>query len=219
MTSIALSTWGHSGLRLERAGQRLVIDPGAFTAPEILEGATAVLVTHEHADHVVPEALAALVARGGVSVWAPESVIGALAAAGAPPQRLHPVTGGDRLSAAGFAVRVLGGAHAVIHPSLPRVANVAYLVEDAVLHPGDSFTPVPEGSAVEVLALPISAPWLKLSEAIDYVAQVQPGLVVPIHDAILSDAGKALVDVTTDRLTGQVPYRRLAPGETVIVGS
>ncbi len=104
------------------------------------------------------------------------------------------VAPGQEFTAAGFGVQVLGGTHAVIHPALPEVANAAYLIDGVVLHPGDSFTPRPEGVQVQVLALPIRAPWLKLAEAAQYVAQVAPATVVPIHDAILSDAGKMLTD-------------------------
>ncbi|HEX6887832.1 MAG TPA: MBL fold metallo-hydrolase, partial [Candidatus Nanopelagicales bacterium] len=213
MTAIEASVWGHSGLRLERSGERLVLDPGMFTAPEVLADATAVLITHEHPDHVVPETLAPTMAARGLPVWAPTSVIEALAAAGAPRELLRAVDAGEAFTAAGFEVQALGGTHAVIHPKLPPVANLAYLVEGAVLHPGDSFTAPPEGSHVQLLALPVSAPWLKLAEAVDYAAEVAPALAVPIHDAILSDAGKALVDRVGAGLLGPVPYRRLTPGE------
>ena len=217
--SIELTAWGHAGLRLERDGQRLAIDPGSFTDGRVLDGVTAVLVTHEHVDHVVPEQLGPLVAeREELSVWAPQPVVDALVAAGAPAARVHPVTPGQDLAAAGFAVQVLGGEHAVIHPAMPPVVNAAYLVDGLVLHPGDSFTPPPAGVAVEVLALPVAAPWLKLSEAVDYAALVAPDRVVPVHDAILNEAGVGLADRVVSGLIGAVGYRRLQVGEPHEVG-
>jgi L-ascorbate metabolism protein UlaG (beta-lactamase superfamily) len=215
--SITLTTWGHAGVRLERDGRALVVDPGTFTDPQILDGAHAVLVTHEHPDHVDPPRVAgALGADPALELWAPAPVVEQLVAAGSPADRLHAVDGGDTFTAAGFAVQALGHVHATIHPDMTPPANVAYLVEGAVLHPGDSFTPAPDGAQVQVLALPVAGPWMKLAEAVDYVRQVAPQVAVPVHDAILNDAGLALVDRVTGGLGG-TEYRRLAPGETLEV--
>lgn len=217
MSSLMLTTWGHAGVRLERAGRALVIDPGTFTDPRVLDGADAVLVTHEHPDHVdVPRVAAALASAGGPELWAPAPVVTLLADAGAPADRLHAVGEGDTFTAAGFAVRALGNVHATIHEDIDPPSNVAFLVDDAVLHPGDSFTPAPPGVAVQALALPVAGPWMKLGEAVDYVRQVAPRAVVPVHDAILNDAGLALVDRLAGGLGGS-EYRRLALGEPLEV--
>ncbi|MBN9374956.1 MAG: MBL fold metallo-hydrolase [Cellulomonas sp.] len=215
--STTISSLGHSCIRLEKDGHVLVLDPGGFSDPAALDGAGAVLVTHEHVDHVVPDTLtAALAAAPELQVWAPGAVVDLLLAAGASADRLHAVTEGDVFTAEGFTVQAVGQRHAVIHPSIPVVANVAYLVDGALLHPGDSFTRPPAGVHVEVLLLPVSAPWMKLSEAADYLQAVAPGIAVPIHDAILSDAGRGLVDRVIPQVTGGVAqYRRLAAGETL----
>lgn len=213
MTTITF--WGHACIRFERNGRRLVIDPGGFSDLAVLDDADAVLVTHEHADHIDPARLvASLRARPGLEVWAPAGVVRGLLDAGAPEARVHSAANGDAFTAAGFRVQALGERHAVIHPDIPPVANVAYLVEGAALHPGDSFTTAPAGTAIQLLFLPISAPWLKLAEAVDFLRAVAPRVALPIHDAILSDTGKALVDRVTGSLAGAVEYRRLTPGET-----
>ncbi|MFE6967885.1 MBL fold metallo-hydrolase [Isoptericola sp. NPDC057653] len=218
MSSLTLTAWGHAALRLERDGRALVVDPGTFTDPRVLDGADAVLVTHEHVDHVdVPRLVSVLTASPGPEVWGPQVVVDLLAEAGAPAARLHAVAGGDAFDAAGFAVRALGERHATVHPDITPPANVAYLVDGVVLHPGDSFTPPPAGTRVEVLALPVAAPWLKVAESVDYARQVGPRTAVPIHDAILNDAGKALVDRVVGGLAGDVGYRRLAPGDALEV--
>ena len=217
--STTVSKHGHACIRLEKDGQVLVLDPGGFSDPAAIDGAGAVLITHEHVDHVVPDRLtAALAAAPERQVWAPGVVVDQLVAAGAPADRLHAVTEGDTFTAEGFEVQVVGHDHAVIHPSIPVVANVAYLVDGVVLHPGDSFTPPPAGVHVEVLLLPVSAPWMKLSEAADYLQAVAPGIAVPIHDAILSDAGLGLVDRVLPQVTGGIAeYRRLRAGDTLTV--
>jgi len=221
MSSITLTTWGHAGVRLERDGRVLVVDPGTFTDPRILDGADAVLITHEHVDHLdVPRVAAALAADPRLELWAPRPVVDQLAehldGAGVPADRLHVVAGGDTFTASGFALQALGSRHETIHPEMPLPENVAYLVDGVVLHPGDSFTPAPEGTSVQVLALPVAAPWLKLAESVEYVRRVAPQVAVPIHDAILSDAGRALADRIVGGLGG-TDYRRLAPGEALEV--
>src|SRR4051795_10052510 len=115
MSTTAVTTWGHSAVRFERDGQRLVIDPGLFSEPAILDRAGAVLITHEHADHVVPDRLAAaLTADVKLATWAPAPVVKQLVDAGAPQERVHVAVEGDEFTAAGFAVRVVGREHASI---------------------------------------------------------------------------------------------------------
>jgi hypothetical protein len=113
-------------------------------------------------------------------------------------------------------VRAYGGWHAMIHPDIPRVVNLGFLVNDSVYHPGDSFD-VPQGAAVETLFVPISAPWLKLAESVDFVRAVAPRHAYALHDAVLSDAGGALTDGVMSRLV-QCDYQRLAPGTSVDAG-
>ena len=209
---------GHACVRLDRDGQVLVIDPGSFSDPDALDGATGVLVTHEHPDHVDPGPLvAALSASPDLQVWGPERVVETLTTAGADAGRVHALSVGDRVEVAGFAVEVLGGWHAVVHPDVPRIHNLAYLVDGTLLHPGDSFTPPPEGTSVEVLFLPAAGPWMKIAEAVDYVRQVAPTVAVPIHTGICNEHGLGLIDRVLGGLAGGA-YRRLAPGETLDVG-
>lgn len=217
--STTISKHGHACIRLEKDGHVLVLDPGVFSDPAVLDGAGAVLITHEHVDHVVPDRLApALAAAPEVQVWAPGVVVDQLVAAGVPADRLHAVAEGDTFTAAGFEVQVVGHDHAVIHPSIPVVANAAYLIDGTLLDPGDSFTPPPAGVHVEVLLLPVSAPWMKLSEAADYLQAVAPTTAVPIHDAILSDAGLGLVDRLLPGFAADgTEYRRLRAGDTLTV--
>lgn len=208
-----ITAWGHACVRFEKDGRRLVVDPGAFSDLTVLDDADAVLVTHEHTDHVEPAALvAALTARDRPEVWAPAGVVRQLVEAGAPEGRVHAVGDGDTFTAAGLPVRALGEWHAIVHADLPRAANVAYLVDGTALHPGDSFTPPPAGVEVDVLFLPVTGPWMKIAEAVDYARAVRPRVAVPIHDAFLSEAGKALADRVAGGLVGAEEYRRLTPG-------
>ena len=152
-----LTKYTHSCIRLDDGSGALVIDPGTFSETQLaVAGVHAVLITHEHADHLdAPALLAAAKADPSLQVWAPASVALSLGVLG---DRVTAVGPGESFSAGGFSVRTFGGLHALIHPLIaPPVANVGYLVEGAVYHPGDSFMvpPVP----VETLLIPIHAPW------------------------------------------------------------
>ena len=91
----------------------------------------------------------------------------------------------------GATVTAVGGQHAVIHVDIPRVGNVGFVItapgEPTLFHPGDSYEATPEG--IDVLAIPMSAPWAKLGEAIDFVRAVAPRTAFPIHDTGLSERG------------------------------
>ncbi|MFI7597144.1 MBL fold metallo-hydrolase [Actinoplanes sp. NPDC049681] len=202
----------HSCLRIEGDGV-LVVDPGAFSERSALDGADAVLVTHEHFDHVDVDGLAeALGRRPQTRVYAHADVLPKLTAFADAVTTVEP---GGEFTAAGFTVRAYGGAHAVIHEDIPRIANLGYLVSDgtrSVYTPGDSFT-VPEAE-VDTLFVPLNAPWMKLSEAIDFVRAVRPGRAYALHDALLNPTGAQISDGHLDRLGG-TKYAHVAPGTTI----
>ena len=208
-----LTKHGHACVVLSREGSRLVIDPGAFTDPSALLGANAVLVTHEHADHFEPERLrTAMDADPGLEIWTNGSVAGQLEGLGS---RVHVVGDGDAVTVAGFDVHVHGELHAVIHPEIPRIGNIGFLVEGLVFHPGDAFT-VPS-EPVSTLLLPVHAPWSKVAEVIDYVRAVDADQAYAVHDGLLNDVGLGLVaGLLGERGPGtSTPYSRLAPGDSV----
>jgi L-ascorbate metabolism protein UlaG (beta-lactamase superfamily) len=210
---LRLTKFVHACVRLEKDGGVLVIDPGGWTEPEALDGAHAVLITHEHFDHLDPDALrAAMTGHPGLELWANASVAEQF---GEFPGRVHSVRAGDEFTAAGFGVHVYGEDHALIHRDIPMVANTGFLVDGTVFHPGDALT-VPE-ERVPVLLVPVSAPWLKTGEMIDYVREVRPGQGYAIHDALYSDKALAIMGSWLDLAANPVgaTLTRLDPGTSV----
>jgi L-ascorbate metabolism protein UlaG (beta-lactamase superfamily) len=184
-----LTKFGHSCLLVEEERTRILLDPGTLSDGfQELQGLTAVLHTHQHADHLDPARLRGLLDRNpGVRVVSDEGSAKPLGEAGAQVEVVHD---GDELEIGGVGVRVVGRDHAVIHPDVPVIANVGYLIGGRVFHPGDAFTP--PGQPIEVLAVPAGAPWLKVSESIDYLREVRPMVAVPVHEGVLSAVGVSL---------------------------
>jgi L-ascorbate metabolism protein UlaG (beta-lactamase superfamily) len=205
-----ITKFGHACVRLEYDGTVVVIDPGMFTDPEAVDGADAVVVTHEHPDHYLPDHLA--------RTDAPVFTIDAVAAriredAPAVAERLTVVTPGQEFDPGIPAVSV-GELHAVIHPDLPRFFNSGYLFtlgDTTVFHPGDALT-VPE-QQVDVLCVPVCAPWMRAAEGVDFARAVGAPRNLAIHDRIYSDAGLAIVDGQYGLLLPATQsYVRLADG-------
>ncbi|MFF8403485.1 MBL fold metallo-hydrolase [Streptomyces sp. NPDC014846] len=199
----------HACVRLEKDGRTLVIDPGGFSEEDAAAGADAILVTHEHADHFDEGRLrTAMEANPAAEIWTLRAVAERITAAF--PGRVHTVGHGDTFTAAGFDVQVHGELHAVIHPDIPRITNVGYLIDGGrVFHPGDALT-VPD-RPVETLMLPVMAPWNKISEVIEYVREVEPQRAYDVHDALLTDLARPIYDRQIGALAG-AEHLRLAPG-------
>jgi L-ascorbate metabolism protein UlaG (beta-lactamase superfamily) len=181
---------GHACLLIEGSSTRVLVDPGVFsTSWQALTDLDAVLITHQHPDHADVESLPALAAANpGARLIAEAAVAGMVS-------DLSPETAGvgDTIDLGEITIDVVGGEHALLHPRIPRVGNVGYLFREnggpSLFHPGDSYDVTPPG--IDLLALPLVAPWASAATTIDFANAVGPGKAIPIHDAFLADNGKA----------------------------
>ncbi len=219
LDDVKLSRLGHAAVLVETAATRVLIDPGVYSDTwHALENLDAVLITHQHPDHVDVAGVHGLVgANPGIRVLVEGQVAPLLA-----ERRLDAevVTTGTVFDLGDIKAEVVGGAHAVIHARIPRVGNVGYLLSEAAgtcfFHPGDAYDTTPPG--VDVLAVPLTAPWASAGQTVDFVAAVGPADAFPIHDGALNEDGRALYLRVVAGLTGpETTFHHLDPVATLQV--
>ncbi|KHD72681.1 MBL fold metallo-hydrolase [Actinoplanes utahensis] len=202
----------HSCLRIEGAGV-LVVDPGEFSEASALAGADAVLITHEHADHVdVAAVTAAAARRPELRIFAHEAVLKLL---GDVAEVTTAVAAGQEFEAAGYRVRAYGGRHAIIHPYVPVFANLGFLIDDGganLYHPGDSF--VAPDTAVQTLFVPMNAPWATIAESLEFVRGVRPERAFALHDGLINERGAAVYGKHLESFS-ETRFQQVAPGSVL----
>jgi hypothetical protein len=70
------------------------------------------------------------------------------------------ITHGSEHMLGDVSVSGIGEKHAEIHRSIPLSSNLGYLIDSTLWYPGDAFTN--PHRPIDVLALPVSGPWMKI---------------------------------------------------------
>jgi L-ascorbate metabolism protein UlaG (beta-lactamase superfamily) len=184
-----ITKYEHACFTAIQDGQVLVVDPGVWTTDFDVPGSVAgIVITHEHLDHNDESKLAAITEKNpDAIIISHQEVIDKLG-----NFKTNIVAPGETFEVGPFSLEFFGGQHATIHSSYPTIANIGVMINGLLYYPGDSFSE--PGKPVDVLALPASAPWLKISEVMDFLMSIKPRLAFPTHDAILSQTGQELVD-------------------------
>ena len=184
---------GHACLLVEAGGQRILVDPGVFS-PGIadLTGVDVILVTHQHADHADLQRLPALLEiNPQARLYAEPEAAAAMEKAGIGGECM---AAGKVLTFGRVEVTPVGEKHALINEALPRVGNLGVVLrakgEPSLFHPGDAYDCEP--SQIDILALPLNAPWTASRDTIVFAQKISPRVCVPIHDALLSPIGRQL---------------------------
>lgn len=203
---------GHASMLVETERARILIDPGALSDRwHDAQDLDVIAITHQHADHVDIDRLPTLLAANPAAALLADRATADLLASHDVTAR--PVGGGDTTTVGDLTLEVVGATHAEIHPDIPRIPNVGYLIgEDdgaRLLHPGDALEVTPQ---VDVLALPLVAPWARVADVVDYARQVAAPNVVPIHDAIASQVGRAVHLRLLGQLVDDVTVADLSDG-------
>jgi len=184
---------GHSCLLVESGAQRILIDPGWFS-PDIggVTGLNVILVTHQHPDHVDLQRLpAVLEANPQAILYAEPQAAAVMAEAGVAAEH---TAAGETLTFGSVHITAVGEKHALVNEALPRIGNLGLVLrsdgEPSLFHPGDAYDAEP--GQIDILALPLNAPWTPSRDTVAFAQRISPRICVPIHDALLSAAGRSL---------------------------
>jgi L-ascorbate metabolism protein UlaG (beta-lactamase superfamily) len=171
---------GHCCLVIETNGKRIMTDPGSYTIleQEMEKNIDLIVITHEHADHLHTESLKNILANNREAIIVTNSGVGKiLDEAGLKYQKLEDGQSGEY---AGVSLEAHGDEHAEIYEDFAMVQNTGYFFAQKLFYPGDAF--VNPGKPVDILALPASAPWLKMKDSVDYAIMIKPRICFPVHD-------------------------------------
>ena len=213
---VKITRMGHAALLIEAAETRILIDPGVLSVDAAfeLEDLDAIVVTHQHPDHLDRERIGGLLGRNESAALLCDPETAELVDSGDWMPHSHD----DETMVGGLTLLGVGAQHAEIVPALPRVANTGVLVgadgEPTLFHPGDSYEHAPGG--VDVLAVPLSAPWTKLAETVEFIHRVSPRTLFPVHDAGLSEWGHGVYWGHVENFGGVDDARRLGPTESTV---
>ncbi|MGB3073400.1 MAG: MBL fold metallo-hydrolase [Candidatus Moraniibacteriota bacterium] len=176
-----ITKFGHCCLLIETKGVRLLTDPGRYNDTPLVGDVDAILISHEHRDHLHIESLRVILGKNpAAQVISHTSVGKMLDEAGIP---YTSIADGGTIDIKGVSVESCGSEHACIHQDLPKVQNTGFFIDHALFYPGDSFHDPKKD--ITVLALPVAGPWMRLEEAIEYAKQLKPKVVFPVHDGML----------------------------------
>ena len=175
---------GHCCLVIEIDGKRIMTDPGAYT----IEGQTKeqniglILITHEHQDHLHIDSLKKVLENNPNVIVVTNTSVGKLLD-GANIKYIK-IEDGQKYDFDGVSVVGFGSKHAEIYGAYGQVQNTGYMI-DSFCYPGDSFSN--PNFKVDILALPVTGPWMRIKDAIDYAKMIKPRIVFPVHDAHIHD--------------------------------
>jgi L-ascorbate metabolism protein UlaG (beta-lactamase superfamily) len=214
---VEITRFGHAAVLVDVAGTRILVDPGIFSPDETfaLEGLDAIVVTHQHADHIDPARGGQLLAGNPNATLIADPETSATLDFGS----WTPNSDGLVTDINGVTVTGVGAQHAVIVPEIPRIANVGVLIsapkEPTLYLAGDTYEYAPRG--VDVLGVPLAAPWAKISETVDFVQRVAPKVAFPVHDRTIADIAYPMYWGQVTNFGGVEDARKLDQSESTSV--
>ena len=174
---------------VEEGGVRIITDPGSFsTGQDTVGNIDLILITHEHQDHIHIDSLKKILSNNPQVTIITNTAVGKLL----EKENIAYVIleDGQKYDYEALSIQGVGKDHAFMFQGIPIVQNTGFLIGDALFYPGDAFPKISQ--KFSVLALPVSGPWMKLSEAIEYAEMLKPKVCFPVHDALLSQVGMSV---------------------------
>ncbi len=181
-----ITKFGHCCLLIEENGLRILTDPGSYsTLQNEIKDVDVILITHEHQDHLHIDSLKIVLENNpNAKIITNKGVAKLLHIEGIEYEL---VEHGQKIDFKGVSIEGFGEKHAEMYKTVTPVDNTGYFIQNKLFYPGDAFTN-PKKS-VDILALPVAGPWMKLSEAIDYALEIKSKTAFPVHEGILKQPG------------------------------
>lgn len=179
---MTITKFGHACFLVGEKGTNILFDPGAYSKGQNnLRNIDLVLITHEHHDHLDINSLKIILAN---NIRA-EVISNAMVADILDKENIKCIAlkDGQIYTHKNIPIEAFDQAHAFIYDSSPKVENTGFLVADKLFFPGDAFIDPTRG--IDLLALPVAAPWMKTSEAIEYARKLKPRICFPAHEGML----------------------------------
>lgn len=181
-----ITKFGHCCLLIEENGTRILTDPGIYSEKQNeIKDIDIILITHEHTDHFHIVSVKQVLKNNPEAKIITNTAVGKLLDKESFSYQI--VEKENTLTKNGIKFEGFGEKHALIHESLEPVQNTGYFINEKLFYPGDALTNPHRD--IDILALPVAGPWIKLSEAINYALELKPKRCFPVHDGILVNIG------------------------------
>ncbi|MDB5204885.1 MAG: putative Zn-dependent hydrolase [Candidatus Taylorbacteria bacterium] len=185
-----ITKYGHCCLLVEEKGVRVLTDPGSYTTTQNeVKNIDVVLITHEHGDHFHIESVKEILKSNPETLIVTNNAVNELLK---KENILNTkiVEDGESFEYKGIKLSGYGKTHAIIYQEFGSVENTGYMIGERLYYPADAFhnPQVP----VEILALPVAGPWMKISEAIDFALEIKPKKYFAVHDGGLNESGRGV---------------------------
>lgn len=198
---------GHCCLVIETKRLRILTDPGEWsTNQNSVKNIDLILITHEHPDHFHLESLKQVLGNNPKAQIITNTAVGKLLAE--TKISFNEINHGENSSIQSVLIEGYGEKHAQVYPSITPVQNTGYFIDNTFFYPGDAF--YNPKKQVEVLALPVSGPWMKLAEAIDYAKEMKPSHCFPVHDGMLKFLGSTHILPEKELNSVEIKFKVLA---------
>lgn len=181
-----IKKFGHCCLLIEDKGLRILTDPGTYSTEQDSEkDIDVILITHEHADHFHINSLKKVLENNNKAIIITNKSVGKLL--DAEKIKYEIIEDKQSKTIGKILIEGFGNKHAEMYRTVAPVENTGYFISNKLFYPGDAFTNPQK--PVEILALPVAGPWMKISEAINYALEIKPKICFPVHDGILKTPG------------------------------
>lgn len=210
-----ITKFAHACMFVEDKGSRLVIDPGDLTElPDYISNVSTLIITHTHPDHSGIENIKKIVAANpNLTIVANEEVMLQISDIEVNKEK---IIENVVKNIGGFELKLFVGDHAAIYKTSP-CKNLRVVVNNKLYYPGDSYVTL--GRKVAAVAVPLSAPWAKVSESIEFALACEADIYFPIHDALLNETGLSFFNGWLSRILQESnkKYQILNIGESIVI--